>query len=134
MKIHPLVIYFLIGIVTTAYVAYALYYSFLNKYLFVLRYGMVNNVISIPLAVLAVVSGFAIQSNPYVQQKVPFVFLFPHKWIGIIIAVYTVLSFAVVWVKQEELPRSWGTLIGLIGLGLVVAQVTFGWLMRLMFF
>jgi len=134
MKIHPLVIYFLIGIITSAYGAYLLYYSFLKEKLFLLRYALLNNVISIPLSILAVISGFAIQSNPYVQQKVPFVFLFPHKWIGIIIALYAILSFAVVWVKQEELSRKWGVLIGLVGLGLVVAQVTFGWLMRLMFF
>ncbi|NPB08189.1 MAG: hypothetical protein GXN96_04590 [Aquificae bacterium] len=134
MKLHPLVIYFLVGLISSAYLTYILYYGFLRHREFLLRYAMLNHFLSAVLVVLAVITGFAIQSNPYVQQKVPFVFLFPHRWIGIVLALYTFLSFALVWVKQEGLNPRLGVLMGVLGLGLTIAQVIFGWLMRLMFF
>ena len=134
-KLHPLTVYFLVGLITSAYLTYIAYYTFFRKRsLFFLQYSLFNHAISIFFSILAVITGFAQAQNPYIQQKTTFIYLFPHKWLGIALAIYTFVSFFVFWIKQDELDWRLGTLLALIGLGLTLATITFGWLLRLMFF
>ncbi len=134
-KLHPLTIYFLVGLITSAYLTYIAYYTVLRKKtVFFLQYSLFNHALSIIFSILAVITGFAQAQNPYIQQKTTFIYMFPHKWLGIALAVYTTVSFFIFWIKQDELDWRVGALLGLIGLGLAVTTVTFGWLLRLMFF
>ncbi len=134
-KLHPLTIYFLVGLITSAYLTYLIYYTILRKRItFFLQYSLFNHALSIFFAIAAVITGFAQSQNPYIQQKTTFIYLFPHKWLGVSLAIYTFVSFFIFWIKQDELDWRLGALLGLIGLGLAIATVGFGWLMRLMFF
>ncbi len=133
-KLHPLINYFLVGLIFVSYLSYIVYYGFKRHITFFLHHGLFNHAISSVLLILAVITGLAQASNPYIQQKTTFIFLFPHKWLGILLTLYTLGVFPVLWIKQKDLNWKWGVLIGIVGLGLVIAVVTFGWLLRLMFF
>ncbi|WP_461831510.1 hypothetical protein [Aquifex sp.] len=133
-KLHPLINYFLVGLIFVSYLSYIVYYGFKRHITFFLHHGLFNHAISSVLLILAVITGLAQASNPYIQQKTTFIFLFPHKWLGILLTLYTLGVFPVLWIKQKDLNWKWGVFIGVVGLGLVIAVVTFGWLLRLMFF
>ena len=133
-KLHPLMNYFFVGLIFVTYLSYVVYYGFRRHVLFFLHHGLFNHVISAAFAVLVVITGLAQASNPYVQQKVTFIFLFPHKWLGILLLLYTLATFPLIWLKQKDLNWKIGVLVGIVGLGLVISVVTFGWLLRLMFF
>ncbi|NPA32574.1 MAG: hypothetical protein GXO04_02990 [Aquificae bacterium] len=133
-KLHPLINYFLVGLIFMTYFSYLVFYGFRRHVVFFLHHGLFNHAVSAPLVVLAVLTGFAQESNPYIQQKTTFIFLFPHKWLGILLMLYTLASFPLVWVKQKDLNWKLGVLVALIGLGLSLSVIIFGWLLRLMFF
>lgn len=134
MNYHPLVIYFTVGALISSYLAYLLYFTVLNRSSFVFYYALTNHAISSIFSILAVLTGLTVAGTQYVQQKAPFIFLFPHKWLGISVAVYTLVTFLFLWIKQRELSRKIGIAFSVIGLGLSVAVLIFGWLLRLIFF
>ncbi len=134
MNYHPLIIYFTIGTIIYTFVAYGLYFSFLNRHSFVFYYGLVNHAISSVLSVLAVITGFSVAGTQYIQQKAPFIFLFPHKWLGIMLALYTILTFVFFWIKQTETSRKVGLVLSVLGVFIAVPVLVFGWLLRLIFF
>ncbi|HHJ63910.1 MAG TPA: hypothetical protein ENJ61_03295 [Aquifex aeolicus] len=134
MNFHPLVIYLAVGALILCYTAYFLHFTLLRNSSFTFYYALTNHALSVVLSPLAVLTGLSVAGTQYVQQKAPFIFLFPHKWLGIVLAVYTVLTFAVLWIKQRELERRIGIAFSFIGLGLSVGTLIFGWLLRLIFF
>ncbi len=134
MNFHPLFVYLVTGILLLSYTAYLLHFLLLRNYKFVFYYALTNHALSAVLSPFTVLTGFYTAGIQYVQQKAPFVFLFPHKWLGVALAVYTVLTFAVLWIKQRELSRKAGIVFSLLGLGLSVAVIVLGWLLRLIFF
>ncbi|RLJ70551.1 hypothetical protein BCF55_0827 [Hydrogenivirga caldilitoris] len=134
MNYHPLVIYFAVGALVSSYLAYLLYFTLLNRIGFVFYYALTNHVASVLLSILAVLTGLSISGAQYVQEKAPFIFLFPHKWLGITLAGYTLVTFIPLWIKQRELSRNIGIVFSFIGFALSVAVLVFGWLLRLIFF
>ena len=134
MNYHPLIIYFTVGALIFSYTAYLLYFTLLRRYDFTFYYALTNHAMSVVFSILAVLTGLSVAGTQYVQQKAPFIFLFPHKWLGIALALYTLITFAVLWIKQTELGRKWGVLISVVGLGLSLSVLIFGWLLRLIFF
>ncbi|WP_457600156.1 hypothetical protein [Hydrogenivirga sp.] len=134
MNYHPLVIYFAVGALVSSYAAYFLYFTVLSRSGFVFYYALTNHAISVLFSILAVVTGLAVAGTQYVQQKAPFIFLFPHKWLGIALMGYTLMTFIFMWVKQREVGRKLGIAFSFIGLGISFAVLIFGWLLRLIFF
>jgi len=134
MNFHPLVIYLTTGALILCYAAYLIHFIFLRQSSFVFYYALTNHVLSVLLTPAAVFTGLSVAGTQYVQQKAPFIFLFPHKWMGIVLTAYTVLGFLILWIKQRELDRRIGIVFSLIGLGMSIGVVVFGWLLRLIFF
>ncbi len=134
MNYHPLVIYFTVGALISTYTAYFLHFTILRRSGFSFYYALINHAISVIFSILAVLTGLTVAGTQYVQQKAPFIFLFPHKWIGIVLTAYTLIAFIFLWIKQKELGRKIGIVFSFIGLGLSIAVLIFGWLLRLIFF
>ena len=134
MNYHPLIIYFAVGALVSSYAAYLLYFTVLRRSDFTFYYALTNHAISVVFSILAVLTGLSVAGTQYVQQKAPFIFLFPHKWLGITLAAYTLITFIVLWIKQMELSRKIGVAFSFLGLGLSLSVLIFGWLLRLIFF
>ncbi len=134
MNYHPLIIYFAVGALVSSYAAYLLYFTVLRRSDFTFYYALTNHAISVVFSILAVLTGLSVAGTQYVQQKAPFIFLFPHKWLGITLAAYTLITFIVLWIKQMELSRKIGIAFSFLGLGLSLSVLIFGWLLRLIFF
>ena len=134
MNYHPLVIYFAVGALVSSYTAYFVYFTFLRSSNFAFYYALTNHAISVIFSILAVLTGLAVAGTQYVQQKAPFIFLFPHKWLGIALMGFTLVTFIPLWIKQKELGRKVGIAFSFVGLGLSLAVLIFGWLLRLIFF
>ncbi len=134
MNYHPLIIYFAVGALVSSYAAYLLYFTVLRRSDFTFYYALTNHTISVVFSILAVLTGLSVAGTQYVQQKAPFIFLFPHKWLGITLAAYTLITFIVLWIKQMELNRKVGIAFSFLGLGLSLSVLIFGWLLRLIFF
>ncbi len=134
MNYHPFVIYFTVGALVSSYAAYLLYFTFLSRYSFIFYYALTNHAISSIFSILAVLTGLTISGTQYIQQKAPFIFLFPHKWLGILLTVYTPMTFLFLWIKQREMGKKIGIAFSFIGLGLSITVTVFGWLLRLIFF
>ncbi len=134
MNYHPLIIYFAVGALVSSYAAYLLYFTVLRRSDFTFYYALTNHAISVVFSILAVLTGLSVAGTQYVQQKAPFIFLFPHKWLGITLAAYTLITFIVLWIKQMELNRKVGIAFSFLGLGLSLSVLIFGWLLRLIFF
>ncbi len=134
MNYHPLVIYFAVGALVSSYTAYFIYFTLLSRSGFVFYYALTNHAISVVFSLLAVLTGLSVAGTQYVQQKAPFIFLFPHKWLAITLTAYTLLTFILLWIKQREMGRRLGVAFSFVGLGLSLAVLTFGWLLRLIFF
>jgi len=134
-KFHPLAVYFLVGLITFAYLSYIAYYTvFRRNMAFLFQYAFTNHAISILLSILAVITGFSQANDPYIQQKAPLFYLLPHNLFGILLAVYTLVSFPIFWIKRDDTQWKLGAVLGLVGLGLTIITLIFGWLLRLMFF
>ncbi|NPA41644.1 MAG: hypothetical protein GXO18_05150 [Aquificae bacterium] len=134
MNYHPLVIYFTVGALVFAYGAYFLYFTILKRSNFVFYYALTNHAMATVFSILAVLTGLTVAGTQYVQQKAPFIFLFPHKWLGIALMGYTLLTFVILWIKQRDMGRKLGIAFSFLGLGLSLAVLIFGWLLRLIFF
>ncbi len=134
MNYHPLVIYFTVGFLIGSFGAYLLYYTFFYRRNFVFYYALTNHALASVFSIFAVLTGLAVAGTQYVQQKAPFIFLFPHKWLGLLLSLYTILTFALLWIKQTELGRKWGIAISFVGFALAFSVLIFGWLLRLIFF
>ncbi len=134
MNFHPLMVYFTVGALIFSYVAYFLYFTFLHGKRFVFYYGLTNHAIASAFSILTVLTGLGVASTQYVQQKAPFIFLFPHKWLGLLLALYTVVTFVFLWIKQTDLGRKIGIAFSFVGMGLSFTVLIFGWLLRLIFF
>ncbi len=134
MNYHPLVIYFAVGTLIFSYGAYFLYFTFMKNSRFVFYYALTNHAMATVFSILAVLTGLSVAGTQYVQQKAPFIFLFPHKWLALALAGYTLVTFIFLWIKQTEIGRKIGIAFSFLGLGLSFAVLVFGWLLRLIFF
>jgi len=134
MNYHPLVVYLSTGALLFTYGAYFLYFTFMNRSSFTFFYALTNHALSVILSILAVLTGLSAAGTEYVSQKAPFLFLFPHKWVGITLAAYTLLTFLFLWIKQRDVGRKLGIVFSLIGLALSLSVLVLGWLLRLIFF
>jgi heme A synthase len=83
--------------------------------------------------VFTVISGFIVANIPLVASKTPFIWGFPHKWNGIFLTVFSILSFIYFWLKTGG-SRKVGILLALFGLLIVLFQFITGWMLRLVFF
>ncbi len=97
------------------------------------RYGVYLNGLLVIFALLSVVFGFDVSNIPLVQSKAPFIWTFPHKWVGILLFLLSLLSFIVFWFKGEGVSRKM-VLLPSIGLLLTLFQLFTGWMLRLVFF
>ncbi len=130
MVLHPLFAY---PTILLALVVFILYIISLLKARSMMKYGLYLNVLLIVFALLSVIFGFGVSSVPLVQSKVPFIWGFPHKWNGILLFIFSVLTFVVFWFKDETAGKK---LILIPGVGLLVVLFQFftGWMLRLVFF
>lgn len=130
MVLHPLFAY---TTVLLALAVYTLYILALLKLRNFMKYAVYLNAMLIAFALLSVVFGFSVSNVPLVQSKIPFVWGFPHKWNGILVFVFSVVSFIAFWLKGEGAGRKM-LILPLIGLALVLFQFFTGWMLRLVFF
>ncbi len=134
MNLHPLVIYFTVGALFATYVGYFIYFTFMRSKSFIFYYSLTNHAVATVLSILAAITGLEMAAAQYVQQKAPFIFLFPHKWMGLFLVLFTLLAFVYMWIKQRDANRKIGIAISVLGLLLSLGVVILGWLLRLIFF
>ncbi|WP_299197264.1 hypothetical protein [Thermocrinis sp.] len=131
MILHPLFSY------PTILLAIAVFSMYILSFLFgrndLRRYALYGHALLSVLLILAVISGFKAASNPLVISKMPFLWGFPHKWNGIFLTVFSLLSFIYFWLKTES-SKKVGILLALFGLLIVLFQFITGWMLRLVFF
>jgi predicted neutral ceramidase superfamily lipid hydrolase len=131
MILHPLFSY------PTILLAIAVFSMYILSFLFgrdnLRRYALYGHAILSVLLVFTVISGFKVASVPLVVSKTPFLWGFPHKWNGIFLTVFSLLSFVYFWLKTES-SRKVGMLLALFGLLIVLFQFITGWMLRLVFF
>lgn len=131
MILHPLFSY------PTILLAIAVFSMYILSFLFgrddLRRYAIYGHAILSILLVLTVISGFKVANIPLVVSKTPFIWGFPHKWNGIFLTVFSLLSFIYFWLKTEG-SRKLGILLALLGLLIVLFQFITGWMLRLVFF
>ena len=134
MNYHPLLIYLTVGPLLATYLSYILYFTVLRSFSFPFYFGVTNHAFSSVLIIGTVLTGLSAEKLEYVQQKVSFILMTPHKWLGIALAVLTVISFIYFWMKQMDSDRRIGFLLSLSGLILTVIVLVLGWQLRLIFF
>ena len=131
MILHPLFSY------PTMLLAIAVFSMYILGFLFgrndLRRYALYGHALLSILLILAVISGFKVASVPLVVSKTPFLWGFPHKWNGIFLTAFSLLSFIYFWFKAEG-SRKLGVLLALFGLLIVLFQFITGWMLRLVFF
>jgi len=118
--------YFFVGALVSSYIAYLLYFTFLRGSNFAFHYALTNHAISVLLSILAVLTGLSAAGT----QSASFLLLFPHKWLGITLSLYTLLTFVLLWIKGKDLSRRVGVSVSLLGLLLSLSVFTLGWLLR----
>lgn len=134
MNYHPLLIYLTVGPLISAYLSYFLYFTVLRSFSFPFYFGVVNHAASSLLIIGVVLTGLSAEKLEYVQQKVSFILMTPHKWLGLSLAILTIISFIYFWMKQLDSERRAGILISLVGLILTLTVLILGWQLRLIFF
>jgi len=134
LNYHPLFVYLTVGPILLAYSAYILYFTVLRNFNFPFYFGVTNHAIGSILIIGTVLSGLSAEKLEYVQQKVSFILMTPHKWLGIALAGLTILSFIYFWMKQMDSSRRIGFLLSLSGLVLTLVVLVLGWQLRLIFF
>jgi hypothetical protein len=131
MILHPLFSY------PTILLAIAVFFMYILSFLFgrddLRRYALYGHALLSVLLILTVISGFRVADVPLVVSKTPFLWGFPHKWNGIFLTVFSLLSFVYFWLKTES-SRKVGMLLALFGLLIVLFQFITGWMLRLVFF
>ncbi len=132
MLIHPLFAYTTLVVALVVFLLYLLNFTLL-KNASVFRYTIMLHGLLIVLSISAVLAGFAVSKVPLVQSKIPFLWGFPHKWNGVLLFLYALISFIFIWFKGKDMGRK-GVIISLIGLLLVIFQLITGWMLRLVFF
>jgi hypothetical protein len=129
--LHPLFSY------PTILLAIAVFSTYVLSFLFgrddLRRYALYGHALLSVLLILAVISGFKVANNPLVVSKTPFLWGFPHKWNGIFLTAFSLLSFIYFWLKTESSKKT-GILLALFGLLIVLFQFITGWMLRLVFF
>ena len=134
MNYHPIFIYLSTGILLSTYISYFLYFTLLRSFSFPFYFGVVNHALASLLVILTVVSGLSAEKLEYVQQKVSFILMVPHKWLGIALAVLTVISFIYFWMEQLDSSRRIGIAVSVVGFALTLGVLVLGWQLRLIFF
>jgi predicted neutral ceramidase superfamily lipid hydrolase len=131
MILHPLFSY------PTILLAIAVFSMYILSFLFgrdeLRRYALYGHALLSILLVFTVISGFKVASVPLVVSKTPFLWGFPHKWNGIFLTVFSLLSFIYFWLKTES-SKKVGILLALFGLLIALFQFITGWMLRLVFF
>jgi hypothetical protein len=131
MILHPLFSY------PTILLAIAVFSMYILNFLFgrddLRRYALYGHALLSVLLILTVISGFKVANNPLVVSKTPFLWGFPHKWNGIFLTAFSLLSFIYFWLKTESSKKA-GILLALFGLLIVLFQFITGWMLRLVFF
>jgi predicted neutral ceramidase superfamily lipid hydrolase len=129
--LHPLFSY------PTILLAIAVFSMYILSFLFgradLRRYALYGHALLSILLIFTVISGFKVANVPLVVSKTPFLWGFPHKWNGIFLTVFSLLSFIYFWLKAEG-SRKMGVLLALFGLLIVLFQFITGWMLRLVFF
>ncbi|MFZ8861847.1 MAG: hypothetical protein ACO2PP_15285 [Thermocrinis sp.] len=131
MVLHPLFSYPAILLAIAVFFMYILGFLFGRNDL--RRYAIYGHALLSVLLVITVISGFKVANIPLVISKTPFIWGFPHKWSGIFLTVFSLLSFIYFWLKTES-SRKVGILLALFGLLIVLFQFITGWMLRLVFF
>jgi len=131
MVLHPLFSYPAILLAIAVFSMYILGFLFGRNEL--RRYALYGHALLSVLLVFTVISGFKVASVPLVVSKTPFIWGFPHKWNGIFLTVFSLLSLIYFWLKTES-SRKVGILLALFGLLIVLFQFITGWMLRLVFF
>jgi hypothetical protein len=132
MILHPLFAYATVLLALVVFVLYILSLSLLkNSQGF--KYALILHGFLIVVALLSVLGGFSVSAVPLVQSKAPFIWMFPHKWNGILLLLYTLFSFLFLWFKGENAGKK-GLLVSVVGILLVLFQLFTGWMLRLVFF
>jgi len=131
MVLHPLFSYPAILLAIAVFSMYILSFLFGRDDL--RRYALYGHALLSILLILAVISGFKVASVPLVVSKTPFLWGFPHKWNGIFLTVFSLLSFIYFWFKAGG-SRKLGVLLALFGLLIALFQFITGWMLRLVFF
>ncbi|MGC8851988.1 MAG: hypothetical protein ACP5P0_00090 [Hydrogenobacter sp.] len=132
MILHPLFAY---STILLAFVVFVLYVFSLNlfKNTQAFRYTLVLHGFLMVVALLSVLAGFSVSNVPLVQSKAPAIWMFPHKWNGILLLLYALFSFLFFWFKGENAGKM-GLLISILGVLLVLFEFFTGWMIRLVFF
>jgi hypothetical protein len=131
MILHPLFSYPAILLAIAVFSTYILSFLFGRDDL--RRYAIYGHALLSILLVFTVISGFKVANVPLVVSKMPFLWGFPHKWNGIFLTVFSLLSFIYFWLKTES-SRKVGIPLALFGLLIVLFQFITGWMLRLVFF
>lgn len=132
MILHPLFAYTTILLALVVFVLYILSLTLLkNTQAF--RYALILHGFLILVSLIAVLAGFSVSNVPLVQSKAPGIWLFPHKWNGVFLFIYSLLSFLFFWFKGETIGRK-GIYLGMFGILIVLLQLFTGWMIRLVFF
>ena len=131
MILHPLFSYPTILLAIVVFSMYILSFLFGRDEL--RRYALYGHALLSILLVFTVISGFKVASVPLVVSKTPFLWGFPHKWNGIFLTVFSLLSFIYFWLKTES-SKKVGILLALFGLLIALFQFITGWMLRLVFF
>lgn len=130
MVLHPLFSY---PTIVLALITFTLYILALLKVKRLMRPALYMNGLLVLFALFSVVFGFGIADIPLVKSKMPFVWGFPHKWNGILLLVFSALSFFIFWFKGESASKKLA-LVPLLGLFATLFQFFTGWMLRLVFF
>ncbi|WP_333784169.1 hypothetical protein [Thermocrinis sp.] len=97
------------------------------------RYAVYGNLVLFFILLLAVFFGFRVSEVPLVASKLPFLWAFPHKWNGIFLTVFSLITLAYFKLKGEG-SKKVGLILCFIGLFMVLFQLITGWMLRLVFF
>ena len=130
MVFHP---FFSYPTIILALLVFTMYAIAILKVRSLNKYALYLNGILILFALLSVIFGFRISSVPLVQSKTPIIWGFPHKWSGILLLLFSVLTFIVFWFKGES-PSKKLIVLPVIGILLTLFQFFTGWMLRLVFF
>lgn len=130
MILHPLFSY---PAILLALFTFGLYTVAFFKKKGLMKVALTANGLLVVFVLLSVVSGFGVASVPLVQSKTPFIWGFPHKWIGVLLLALSVVSLTVFWFKRESAGGKL-ILLPLAGLFLTFLQLLTGWMLRLVFF
>lgn len=131
MILHPMFSYTAIFLAIVVFSMYIL--SSLSGRESLNKYALYGNVVLSFILLLAVFFGFRLSEVPLVASKLPFLWAFPHKWNGILLTVFSLITLAYFKLKSEG-SKKIGFILGLLGLVLVGFQLITGWMLRLVFF